>query len=1142
MIYGFEQYELDTLLYEFRKAGVPVRLEPKVFDVLVYLIERRERVVMKEELFSTLWPNQNITEATLNHAVMSARKATGDSGRSQRVIQTLRGRGYRFVASLSTVGEDENSVSDGSAAESDPPANLGEGRHRPVIPSRPAPIGITGSGAAGERKPVTVFSCAITNIDHLMVELGADTVHVLLQHFFASVETELHRYNGTITHFLNGELLALFGAPVAHEDHAWRAVLGALGVQEGIADWGLEVGLAPASAFSVRMGLHTGRVLVGSVGHDLRLTSTGIDGATEVAIHCQQQARVGEIVVSETTSRLVRSLVRLEAYETDQETPDRLAVAMYRIVGRERRRSELGQREELVLTRYVGRDRELETLQALLDQVQEGYGHVVGIVGDPGMGKSRLLYEFYQCLDPEQVTYIEGHCLSYGSTTPYLAVLDVLRQVWGLSESDPPEVIIANVRAGFERAGVSSDEGTTYLLYLLGVHDDQGALAHLSPDAIKARTFATLRQLCFDGSQQQPLILAIEDLHWVDATTQEFLSSLVEYLPGTSILLLTTYRPGYRPPWFDKSYMTQMALMQLTSGDSLQVVQSVLHQANSEHLPTQEIVDKAAGNPFFLEELAQAVVEHRESPTTLSVPDTIQALLTARIDRLSEAEKQLLQTAAVVGKDVPFSLLQAIVNLPEEALTERLLALQTAEFLHEKRDSNERVYTFKHALTQEVAYQTLIALTRSQLHERIARVLESDLRDTVAHQPEWLAYHYTQAGLFPEAVVWWQRAGEHALSQSAYVESLAHTTEGLALIDRLPKGPERLHQALNLQLMRALVLQMKHGSGAAEADTAYRRAEAICAQLPAETPQRLAMLLGLWGVAISRAQHQKAYELASQCLALAQGSQRPAPLIRGHCAFGMTSFYRGEFALCREHTDHVHLLYDPRRRRSHSDIYDPGVVSLANAAFALWFQGYPDQSLKKSQDALAMARALAHPFTLATALIHATALHQHRREPDEAVALAEELMDMSTEKEFDFWAAAAQVFQGWGWLALEQTEAGMDRLQRGLTGYRASGSQLYLPYLLMLLAEGYQQTDQTDAALVTLEEALVLAENSGEYWSLAELYRQQGELLLSHHESDATPAESCYAQAIAIARRQGAKALELRTTVSLSHFNTVDRI
>ncbi len=662
---------------------------------------------------------------------------------------------------------------------------------------------------------------------------------------------------------------------------------------------------------------------------------------------------------------------------------------------------------------------------------------------------------------------------------------------------------------------------------------DKEALAHLSPEAIKARTLATLRQLCFDSSRQQPLVLAVEDLHWIDATTEEFLASLIEHLPGTAIMVLTTYRPGYRPPWFDKSYMTQIALMQLTSNDSLQVVQSVLHHANSEHLPTQAIVDKAAGNPLFLEELAQAVVEHRESPVTMLVPDTIQALLTARIDRLSEPEKQLLQTAAVIGKDMPLPLLQAIVDWPEEMLMERLLALQTAEFLHEKRDSNERVYTFKHALTQEVAYQTLIANTRSQLHQRIARVLETELSDTLTHQPELLAHHYTQAGMLSEAVGAWQRAGEQALSQCAYVESLAHATEGLSLTDRLPESPERWQQELNLHLMRALALQIQHGFGGEAAAEAYHCADRVCRHLPMETPQRLAVLLGLWGVAMSRAEHQAAHRFSSQCLELAQRFQRPAPLMRAHCAVGLTLFYMGDFSGCRAHLDEVGHLYDPTRRRSHSDIHDPGVVSLANTAFALWFQGYPDQALSKSQEALARARDLENPFTLASALIHAAALHQYRREPRAVVDLAEELLAMPMVKEFDFWYASAQVFRGWGLLASDRIAVGIAGIEQGLKAYRATSSKLYLPYLLMLLAEGYRQTNRTEAALSTLTEALTLAENSGERWSAAELYRQQGDLFCNPQSPHYEQAESCYTQAISIARQQGAKTLELRATVSL---------
>ncbi len=364
---------------------------------------------------------------------------------------------------------------------------------------------------------------------------------------------------------------------------------------------------------------------------------------------------------------------------------------------------------------------------------------------------------------------------------------------------------------------------------------------------------------------------------------------------------------------------------------------------------------------------------------------------------------------------------------------------------------------------------------------------------------------------------------------------MTHATAGLALIDKLPESPERLQQELTLHLMRAFALQIQHGFGGQEAAEAYHRADIVSRQLPVETPQRLVVLLGLWGVAMLRARHQEARQLTLQCLDLAERFQRPAPLIRAHVAVGLTLFYMGDFRGCRSHLDIVNELYDPARRHSHSDIQDPRVVSLANIAFALWFQGYPDQALAKSQAALARARDLEHLFTLAAALIHTAALHHHRREPHKVAAAAEELLAMPTVKEFGFWFAAAQVFLGWGWLAADCVAAGIESIERGLHAYRATGSKLYLPYLLMLLAEGYRQANQNEAALSTLTEALTLAEKSGENWSAAELYRQYGELCLNLPTPRVEQAESCYHRAITIARQQGAKTLELRSTVSLRH-------
>ncbi len=812
---------------------------------------------------------------------MAARKATGDDGRRQGIIQTLRGRGYRFIEEIEERSQDTAPrVSRVALA----PPNAGEvspgaAADTPEITPTPEPPAAPGTPVTGERKPVTALSCSLTNAASLMEALGPDDVHHLLQQFFHLAEDSIRRYGGTLTHFLDDGFRALFGAPVAHEDHASRAVLAAMDLQRRLQADPSAHGLDASRDHAVRMGLHTGLVLVGSIGQDLRLTSTAIAGTTELAVRCQEQAPPGAILVSEATSRLIRSVVRLEPWEPIVGTRPADRVAVYRVVDRERRRSSLGLRGDLALSQFVGRQRELDTLHALLDHVEEGRGQIVGIVGEPGMGKSRLLHEFNQSLDADRVHYFEGHCFSYGNTTPYLPILDMLRQVWGLAEGDGPDTITANVRAGFAQIGLPCDERMAALLHLLGVEEGSEALRHLSLEGVKSRTFESLRQLCFVGSRQLPLVLAIEDFHWIDATSEEFVASLVEYLAGTSLLLLATYRPGYQPAWLDRSYATQMSLMRLTSADSLRVVQSVLRSVKVQGLPTQEIVAKAAGNPFFLEELTQALAEPQAAAP--AVPDTIQAVLAARIDRLPMAEKHLLQTAAVIGTAVPYSLLQAVAQVPEAELSRSLMALQTAELLYETRDVPQRSYTFKHVLTREVAYQSLLANTRQHLHYRIAQLLARELPELVTSQPELLAHHYTEAGLTPEAIDAWYRAGLHAMSRSAHVEATAHLRTGLQLLLTQPDTPERAQQELTLQMTLGSVLVEAKGYGAPEVEQAYTRAQALCDRVE-DTAQRVTSLLGLWGVRFTRGELTAGRELAQQCLALAQGLPPSMPLIRSH--------------------------------------------------------------------------------------------------------------------------------------------------------------------------------------------------------------------------------------------------------------------
>jgi class 3 adenylate cyclase len=669
------------------------------------------------------------------------------------------------------------------------------------------------SALEGERKQVTVLFCDLANSTALAERLGPETMHTLLNHFFELALAEVHRYEGTINQFLGDGFMALFGAPLAHEDHARRAVLAALGVQQRLRQDGVEAESltggtedAPPQQLSMRMGLNTGLVVVGSIGDNLRMDYTAVGDTTNLAARLQQLAQPGTILLSETTARLVRSEARLEALEPVQVKGKTEPVTAWRVLGRLPRRSPLAGREERALSPFVGRERELAALHELLAQVEAGQGQVVGLVGEAGVGKSRLLFEFRQRLRDRRVTYLEGRCLSYGSAIPYLPLMDILRNNAGITEADGPEAIVAKVRMSLQEVSLDPEDGASYLLQLLGVKEGTEPLARLSPEAIKTRTFAILRQMPLLSSQRQPLILAVEDLHWIDQTSEACFASLVESLAGAPLLLLCTYRPGYRPPWLEKSYATQIALRRLTPPDSLAVVHAVLQRALPDPL-AQGILDKAEGNPFFLEELTRAVVEHGDLRSLQVVPDTIQGVLAARIDRLSEEPKRLLQTASVLGRELPSRLLSAMWDTPD-MLAGYLAELKRLEFLYERTEATELVYVFKHVLTQEVAYDSLLTSRRQALHATAGRALESLYADRLEEVYDRLAYHYARTAESANAIEYLTRFAEKAARGYAHAEAVTALQE--ALVHAGVRQAAASSIAVQDRLMLDLALRLTH--------------------------------------------------------------------------------------------------------------------------------------------------------------------------------------------------------------------------------------------------------------------------------------------------------------------------------------------
>ena len=644
------------------------------------------------------------------------------------------------------------------------------------------------SALEGERKQVTVLFCDLANSTPLAELLGPEAMYGLLNGFFELALNEVHRYEGTINQFLGDGFMALFGAPLAREDHARRAVLAALGIQQALRE--RLAGLARRSGedLDVRMGINTGLVVVGKIGDNLRMDYTAVGDTTHVASRLEQLAEPGNILISEATHRLVRGYARVEDLGDLSVRGKTDRIRAYKVLGAGSRRSRLEGQESQALTRFVGRERELATLMSLLAKAEGGDGQVVGIVGESGVGKSRLFHEFRERLANRSLTYLEGRCLSYGSSIPYLPVLDVLRQNCGIAETDGPEAIAQKIEWSLREVDMDPVETAPYLVHLLGLKEGTAGLAGLSPKVIQTRSFDVLRQMTFKGSRRRPLMILVEDLQWIDKTSEEYATSLAENIAGSCVLLVLTYRPGYQLPWMDKSYSTQLALHQLSAKESLEVVRAVLAPRQATETVSQFILTKAEGNPLFLEELARAAVDRRALEPGSPLPETIQDVLSARIDGLGDGLKRLLQDAAVLGREVSLRLLEATVEHPE-GLEESLRELTQQEFLYERAGGPERMYVFKHALAQDVAYASLLERRRHAAHLRAGRALESLYANRIDEVVELLAHHFGRSAEAEKAVDYAILAAEKAQRRWANSEALAHFGSALSRLSSMPDTP-----------------------------------------------------------------------------------------------------------------------------------------------------------------------------------------------------------------------------------------------------------------------------------------------------------------------------------------------------------------
>jgi predicted ATPase len=999
----------------------------------------------------------------------------------------------------------------------------------------------------------------------------------------------VHSYDGYVAQALGDGIFALFGAPIAHEDHPQRALYAALRMQEAMrryADTLRHKGYPP---LLMRVGLNTGEVVVRSIRKDdLHTDYVPVGHSTNLAARLEQLANPGSIVVSAYTHRLTDGYFAFKDLGPTQIKGVEEPLPIYEVLGVGPLRTRLQVSARRGLTRFVGRQSELEQLNKALEHAKAGHGQIVGTMGEPGLGKSRLFYEF-KLLSLGGCLVLEAYSVSHGKATAYLPVIELLKSYFRIEPPDDERTRREKVTGKVLNLDRSLEDILPYLFALLGIEERPSPLQQMDAQIRRRRTFEALKKLFLRESLNQPLVLIFEDLHWIDGETQGFLDVLSESVASAKLLLLTNYRPEYRHEWGQKTYYTQLRLAPLGRAEAEEFLDELLGTtvgATGRSPLHQLILDKTQGTPFFMEEIVQdlfeqgvlvrdavgaslvpAQIEGVHKGTPLQIPSTVHAILAARIDRLAPDEKALLQQLSVIGREFPLSLVRQVITQPEADLYRLLASLQHKEFLYEQPAFPESEYIFKHALTQEVAYNSVLIERRKALHEQTGQAIEALYRDQLEEHYSELAHHYGRSDNIQKAVEYLGLAGQQALKQSANAEAVNHLTTALGLLPRLPDTPERARQELTLQIALGEPLSLLSGWGAPEVERVYTRARALCLQV-GEPEQLLRILNQLWAIAIVGAEYQTGRELAEQMVTLAQSDQEQGLLSEALLWRGATAFWLGDFVSA--HTDCAQglALYDVRQHHSFSSssLADMRVVGLFYAAQVLWCLGYPDQALSKVREALTLAQELSHPFSLGYMLTSAAWCHQLRREVQATHEHAAAGVSLSTEQGFVFYSAMGAILQGWALAEQGQEEKGIAQMDQGLAAFLVLKSRWLRTYFLSLLAEAYGRTGQTEKGLDALTEALASADRTGERFYETEIYRLKGELTLAQSsvqrlessvqgnqkakgkrqkakiETDPRPltsdpqgeAEGCFLKAIEIAQKQQAKSLELRAVVSLA--------
>ncbi len=1053
----------------------------------------------------------------------------------RRACQAVAGSGTSWsLGSLSAVVPTGETLASGSIAPSQSSSQTSSRRVREA-----------------ERRQVTVLvcGCSLFESEAYLENLDAEDQARIQRAFQEPCEQAVRRFDGTIVQCNEEGLLACFGFPVAYEDAARRAVLTGLGLLEDMKALGERLRREQTLELDPWVGIHTGSAVVEAGEESISM----VGEARNVAVRLEDVAAPGQVVCSVATHRLIRPQFDCTSLGHRKIKGVAQPVEFFLVQGVDEGRNSLEVAERAAFSPLTGRDHEVSLLKDRWEQAQEGLGQVVMLIGEPGLGKSRLVHTLKehvlgQMLEGEvDAPVIEWRCSPHYQNTGLYPAIEFYERALAFGREEPPQARFDRLLHRLEQYDLARPETVPLWASLLSLPTpDRYPPLLLSPTRQREETFRAMLDWLHTRASRKPVLFVVEDLHWVDASTLEFLGQFLAEGVHDSILALLTSRLEFQSPWRAISHQTSLSLNRLTRR---QVGDLILKKAGgivTEAL-VEQIYDRTGGVPLFVEEYTKmvqesGVLERARDGGALGqtllgheIPASLQDLVMARLDRM-EGDRQVAQLAATLGREFSYELLAAVAPVDEPTLEAELAKLVRAEIVYQKGRPPRCSYIFKHALLEDALYNALVKDRRQQFHRRIAEVLESQFPQTTETRPELLAHHFTEAGLTEKAIDYWLKAGLRSRGRSAEIEAISHLTRGLALLETLGESLERDVRELELLSPLGTAHIASRGYASPEVGPVFRRARELCERV-GQPPQLFAIILGIWEWHTVRGDLRLCMDLAAEGMELAGRLNDPGIVMESLFMSGETLLYRADFAGARDRFATAVADYDDRERTRSWAVHtghDAGVTCRSNLAISLWHLGYPDQALVVSRQTCQLAREIGHPFSLAYALHHTGWLYQYCRLGAEVQAAAEEEFAIATEQGFALWYATGTFFKGAGMLLRGAPEEALPLILKGLDAFRASGAELTLPLQLSTLGEAYTAVGRFDDARRALDEGLAIAEKNDERCQEAELHRLMGELLLAESPDQVAAAEDCFRQAIETARRQKSKAWELRATMSLA--------